>query len=118
MAEQQRVSIGVGLGDDGAADGAAGARPVVDHDRLAEAVRHLLADDAAEEIGRSTRRERHDQRHGRDGIVLGRTIEAAPMAAARPSEIPRNRRRLSIPLRPATNLSAGRSESTKLYRPR
>ena len=71
MTKQQRVSIGVGLGDGSAAGGAAGARPVVDHDRLAEAVRQLLTDDAAEEIGRSTRRERHDQRNGSYGIVLG-----------------------------------------------
>ena len=64
MAEQQRVPVGVGLGDGGAGDRSRQPRPVVDHHRLAEAVRHLLADDPAEEIGRSAGRERHDQGHG------------------------------------------------------
>ena len=41
------MPVGIGLGDGSTGDRVAGARPVVDHDRLAEAVRHMVADNPA-----------------------------------------------------------------------
>ncbi len=43
------------------ADRAAGAGPVVDHDRLGEAFGELLPEGAREEVGRAARWKRHDQ---------------------------------------------------------
>ena len=55
--EEQRIAVGVGLGDVVGADGAGGAGPVLDIDALAERRRHLVGDQAADEIGRSPGRE-------------------------------------------------------------
>jgi hypothetical protein len=52
---QQRVAIGRGLGDGLGADDGVGARPVVDDDLLAQIFAHLLAHEAAEEIGGAAR---------------------------------------------------------------
>ena len=48
---QQRVAVGRGLGDRTRAGVAAGAGAVLDHDRLAERFRHLVADRARQHIG-------------------------------------------------------------------
>ena len=60
--QQQRVAVGLGLGHGLGADDGVGAGAVVDDDLLAEVLAHLLADQPAEHVGRSARRERHDQR--------------------------------------------------------
>jgi hypothetical protein len=68
---QQRVAVGRGLRDDLGADDGVGARPVVDDDLLAQIFAHLLADEAAEEIGGAARRERNDERDLARRIGLG-----------------------------------------------
>ena len=66
VADRDRVAVGRGLGDAGHARGAAGAADVLDHQLLAQRARHVLADDAGDDVGRPARGERHD--HG-DGLV-------------------------------------------------
>ena len=53
------------------ADGAARAGLVVHHDLLAQALAHLLRDDAARHVVVAAGGERHDQLHGLAGITLG-----------------------------------------------
>jgi hypothetical protein len=50
--EQQRVAVGCGLLDVLRADETGGPRLVLDDDRLAEELRHLVRDDAADEVRR------------------------------------------------------------------
>ncbi len=68
--EEQRIAVGVGLGDVVGADGAGGAGLVFDIDALAQRCRHLVGHQAADEIGRPSGRKRdHDaDRPGR--IIL------------------------------------------------
>ena len=58
--EQQGVAIGARLGGLGRADGAARARAVVNHQRLAQLLRHLLRHHAGDQIGGTAGRKRHD----------------------------------------------------------
>jgi hypothetical protein len=51
---------------------AVGARPVLDHDRLAEARAQRLTQRAGNEVGRTARRERHQQADRPRGIGLRR----------------------------------------------
>ena len=57
---QERVAIGIGGRDELAADAAAGAAAVFDHDGLAEHRAEPVGDDARHAVGRPARRERHD----------------------------------------------------------
>src|SRR5262249_28371170 len=50
-------------------DVAAGARPVVDHEWLAEDLLELAAEDAREHVARAARREGDDEGHGPRGII-------------------------------------------------
>ena len=59
--QQQRVAVGRRLGREVGADGAAGARLVVDDQRRAQLLAHLLRQGAREEVGGAAGRERHDQ---------------------------------------------------------
>ena len=70
--EQQRVAVRRRARHDGRADVAAGPAAVLDHHGLAPALRELLAEDAAEGIGRSAGRERHHQLDRLVGIGLGK----------------------------------------------
>ena len=70
VAQQQRVAVGIALGDRLGADRAAGAGTVVDHDFLAEHVADLVGDGAADDRGAAAGRERNHQRDGAGGIVL------------------------------------------------
>ena len=56
----ERVAVLVGAGDRLVAEGAGGARPVLDHDRLAELFLQRLRDDAADDVGAAAGSERHD----------------------------------------------------------
>ena len=58
--DQQRVAVGIGLGDGAHADRAAGAEAVLDHDRLAELGRETLGDRAGDDVGPAAGAERHD----------------------------------------------------------
>ena len=62
IADRDGVAVGLRLGRADHAQGPAGAADVLDHERLAERARHMIADKAGYDIGRSARRERHD--HG------------------------------------------------------
>src|SRR5262249_19833366 len=50
-------------------DVAAGARPIVDHEWLAEDLLELAAEDAGEHVARAARREGDDEGHGPRGII-------------------------------------------------
>ena len=81
ISQQDGVAVGRALRDRAAADGAAGAAAVVDHDRLAEHLAHLVGDDAPDDGGAAAGRERHDQRDRPVGIVLragGRCRQGEP----------------------------------------
>ena len=69
--EQERVAVRLGFGDIVAADVAAGATQILDHDVLAQRLGHLLCDLAAHRIRRRTGRVRHDQAQTMVGIGLG-----------------------------------------------
>jgi hypothetical protein len=56
----ERVAVLVGAGDRLVAEGAGGAGPVLDHDRLAELFLQRLRDDAADDVGAAAGSERHD----------------------------------------------------------
>ena len=58
---QQRVAVRRRLADRGDADGSAGARPVLDHDRLVDLLRHLLEHDAADDVVGGAGGERDDR---------------------------------------------------------
>ena len=64
---QQRVAVGLGLGNVGRAHVAAGAWPVVDDDRLPQLLRQLLPQHAGNRVVGAAGRLRHD-----DGDWLGR----------------------------------------------
>ena len=56
-----RVAVGLGFRREIEPDGERPARPVVDHDLLAELLAELRAEDARDRIGGAARRLRHDQ---------------------------------------------------------
>jgi hypothetical protein len=58
--QQERMAVGLGLGDHFGADVAARPGFVIHHDRLLPDVAQLLADRARKHIGGAARRERHD----------------------------------------------------------
>ena len=64
------VAVRRGLGDFVGADGAAGARHVLDDDLLAERLRHRADDHARGGVGRPAGRERRDQDDVAVGIIL------------------------------------------------
>jgi hypothetical protein len=59
-AGQQRVAVRCRLGDRFRCEIAVGAGPVLDHDRLAERLRHRLRDETRHEVGRAARRDRNE----------------------------------------------------------
>jgi hypothetical protein len=61
VGHEQRVAVGRGLGHQGAAHRAAGTRAILHHDLLAQPLRQLLCQDAAERVGVAAGRLRHDQ---------------------------------------------------------
>ena len=63
-AEQHRVAIGRRTHDEVHADGAGRARAVLDHERLAQLLGHLLHDRPRDEVGVATGRRRDDDAHG------------------------------------------------------
>ena len=67
---QQRVAVGRGLGRHVGADAAAGARPVLDNDLLAQRLAELLGGHARQDVGRLAGRGRDDdaQRLGRPSL--------------------------------------------------
>ena len=68
---EQRVAVGRRLRGRLGADQRVGAGPVLDQDRLAPVLAHLLADDARHDVARAARRERHDDADRPVGIGAG-----------------------------------------------
>ena len=60
---QNRVAVGIGLGDHGLADGAAGAAAIFDGEWLAKIFAELGVDDARRGVGAAGRRIRHHDPH-------------------------------------------------------
>ena len=73
VAERERIAVGVCARRPRDAGGAARTDDVLDDDLLAEQLRELFRHDAARDVGRPARRERHDQGHGarRIGLRIG-----------------------------------------------
>ena len=67
----ERVAVGRRLRDLVGADHRAGARAVLDHDRLLEGRLEVLPDIARIDVGRAAGPERHDDPHGPRRVVLG-----------------------------------------------
>jgi hypothetical protein len=70
--EQQRIAVGLGIGDRGGTRRPPGAGAIVDDDVAAEALGQRLAQDAGHGVGRAARREIDDERDGTAGIFLRR----------------------------------------------
>ena len=91
--QEQRVAVGRGPRDRLGAQDRAGARTVLDHERLLEGLRQILAELAGKNVGRAAGRERHDDLHRprRIGLRRGgrdRDGESQASNAARCAEIP------------------------------
>ena len=71
-ADQQRVAITRRFGRKGGADHAAGAGSIVDHDLLTTRARATLGEQASDDVGALSGRERHDDAHGLARPFLGR----------------------------------------------
>ena len=69
MSQQQRVAVRRGLRDDARADGAAGARAVVDDELLLQRIRQFRRHHTRHGIDTAARRIRHDQGHRAGGII-------------------------------------------------
>ena len=70
LADVDGVAVGRGAREPPDADRAAGTADIFDDHRLAEERAHLVGDDAAGDVGRAARRERHDQGDRAGGKVL------------------------------------------------
>ena len=66
LVQQDRVAVGVGAGDLGRGDHAAGAADVFDYDRLTQCFLHRILEDARGRVVGAARRERY---HDRDGTL-------------------------------------------------
>ncbi len=75
-AQPDDIAVGRRLGDRIDPDGAAGTRPVVDHDRLAETLLKIRLQGARQGVGAAAGRKGHDQADGLRGIRLGRRRHA------------------------------------------
>ena len=71
--QQQRVAVRRALGHRVGAGDRAGARPVLDDERLAHRVLQPLREEARVDVGRAAGGERHDDLHGAGRIVLRTT---------------------------------------------
>ena len=60
IADRDGVAVGLRLRRADHAQGPAGAADVLDHERLTERARHMVADQARDDVGRSAGRKRHD----------------------------------------------------------
>ena len=69
VAVEQRVAVGRRMGDGLRCDVAAGPRPVIDDERLAEDLLELAAEDAPEHVACPARREGDDKGNRPRGIV-------------------------------------------------
>ena len=74
LRREQRVAVGLGGGDIGGAERAAGAGSVLDDHRLAPALLQLVGDDARREIGPAARRRRDDDAHRVVRVAGGRVL--------------------------------------------
>ena len=70
--DQQGVAVGLTLGDETRAEHAGGARLVLDDDRLTQALRHLLPDQACHQVDAAAGREADHDANRVSGKVLGR----------------------------------------------
>ena len=75
VAHHDGVAVGLGLRAARDAGRATGAGDVLDHELLAERARHVLADDAGDDVGRPAGGERHD--HGDWTLGVGGMCAAA-----------------------------------------
>jgi hypothetical protein len=64
MIEQQRIAVGLRLGDFSRAQRSASAAHILDHDLLAKGLRHRIRNQPSHRIARPARRGRHDNGHG------------------------------------------------------
>ena len=65
------VAVGRRAREPADADRAAGAADILDNHRLAERRAHFVGHDPRGDVGRSARRERHDQRDRTRGKIVG-----------------------------------------------
>ena len=83
---KQRIAIGRRLSDEVGADVAAGARTVLDDERLPPGLRELLGDQTHDDVVRPAGGERHDDPHGPGGVVLRMRTQTEQHRAKRRAE--------------------------------
>jgi hypothetical protein len=71
LADIDRVTVGRCAREPADADRTAGAADIFHNHWLAERRAHLVGHDAGRHVGRSARRERHDQRDRARGVIVG-----------------------------------------------
>ena len=69
MVHQQGVAVGVGFGDAGGAERAAGAADILDDDLLTQVFGHRLGDQTPDRVGRAAGGERDDHGDRALGII-------------------------------------------------
>src|SRR5262249_30554179 len=74
---KQRVAVGIRLGDNLGAEVLRGTGPVLDNHGVRPFERELVGDNARQNVGRGTRRERHDDFDRSAGIDLSRSARDA-----------------------------------------
>ena len=91
VVDQEGIAVGRGARHVRGRQRAARAGTVLDHDALAQRLRHGGAQAARHHVGRTARRERHDQRDGMIGIAAlghGGTAGQAAQGQQRPGQAP------------------------------
>src|SRR5207302_11400361 len=76
--DAQGVAVRRGLGSAHNTNACAGARDVLDHDRLPERDTHAFREDTSQRVSRSSRREWYDERHRTRWERLGMAGRAGP----------------------------------------
>ena len=60
---QERVAVGIRLGDERCADAAGSASAVLDHERLAQRLLQMRLEETRDDVGAATGRKRHNDAH-------------------------------------------------------
>ncbi len=117
--DEERVAVGLGLGDRLGADIGAGAGLVLDHDLLAPDLGEPMADDAGDRVGGAAGHERNDEPHVPAAAMPAprRRAIRSPELSADAAASPARRRRVIIGFLPSPRLGV-RAFTPEFRKPR